>query len=98
MAQITLRYFGILREIVGKRIEIISIEDSSTGVDLLNSVSDTHGKKFKDFVFESDGKIRQGLTFAVNGSSIQKSTLSRTRCKNISEFVILPPISGGSDC
>jgi len=97
MARVTVRYFGMLREIVGKRSEIVTIEDSSNGVDLLNSISDAHGKKFNDFVFDPDGKLRQGLTFAVNGSSVQKSALSRTRCKNISEFVILPPISGGSE-
>jgi MoaD family protein len=96
MADITVRYFGMLREIVGKRSEIVAIEDSSSGTDFLDSLSNKHGKKFRDFVFDSDGKIRQGLAFAVNGSSVQKSTLSRTKCKNISEFVILPPISGGS--
>ena len=97
MADITVRYFGMLREIVGKRSEIVTIEDSSSGAGLLDSITNRHGKKFRDFVFDSDGKIRQGLAFAVNGSSVQKSTLSRMRCKNISEFVILPPISGGSD-
>ncbi len=98
MADITVRYFGMLREIVGKKSEIVTIEDLSSGADLLNSISNAHGKKFREFLFDSEGKIRLGLAFAVNGSSVQKSTLSRTRCENISEFVILPPISGGSDC
>jgi len=97
MADITVRYFGMLREIAGKRSEIVTIDDLSSGVDLLDSITNKHGKKFRDFVFDSHGKIRQGLAFAVNGSSVQKTTLSRTKCKNISEFVILPPISGGSD-
>jgi hypothetical protein len=82
---------------VGKRSESIDIDDSLNGVDLLKSISNAHGKKFNDFVFDSKGELTKGITFAINGVSIQKPILSRTKCRNISEFVILPPISGGSE-
>src|SRR5271169_1028640 len=97
MARITVRYFGMLREIVGKRSEIVTIEDTSKGVELLNSISKIHGKKFSDFVFDTNGELRQGLSFAVNGSSVQEPAFLKMNCKLISEFVILPPISGGKE-
>ena len=95
MAQISVRYFGMLRDIVGKRNETVALPDSSNAVDVINYLSKSHGSKFKEFVFDSDGKIREGITFAVDGSSVQQSSLSKIKCMDISEFVILPPISGG---
>ncbi len=85
----------MLHDIVGKRSEIMNIDGSGSALDLVRAISSEHGKEFRDFVFDSKGRIRSGLAFAVNGSSVQKSALSKTKCRDISEFVILPPISGG---
>jgi molybdopterin converting factor small subunit len=86
----------MLHDIAGKRSEVFSIDSSMSAMDLLRAIVSRNGKRFQDFVFDSHGKIRSGLVFAVNGISIQKSALSKTKCSEISEFVILPPISGGS--
>jgi len=95
VSKVTIRYFGMLRDIVGKRSETLSIDDGSTTMDLLRRISSEHGKRFQDFVFESDGKIRSGLAFAINGISVDRSSITKTACKDVEEFVILPPISGG---
>ncbi|MHB8567830.1 MAG: MoaD/ThiS family protein [Nitrososphaerales archaeon] len=97
MADITLLYFGILRELtVGKkRQEKIMIEDSSSIEDLMKKLAEMHGQKFRDYVFDSKGKSRSGIAFAINGDSIDASALKMIRCKGVKEFVILPPISGG---
>ena len=92
---ITIRYFGMLHDIVGKRSESLSIDSSKNAMDLLQKLSDKNGKRFREFVFDSGGKIRSGLAFAIDGVSVQRSSLSKIKCKDISEFVILPPISGG---
>jgi len=92
---ITVRYFGILHDIVGKRSETEKVEEDDTVMNLIKIISSRHGKRFQDFVFDGRGKIRPGLAFAVNGISIEKSKLSKILCKDVSEFVILPPISGG---
>lgn len=86
----------MLHDIVGKRSEPWTIDDSENVMNLIRAISSKYGKRFDDFVFDSDRKIRPGLAFAVNGTSIQKSMLTKTKCKNVNEFVILPPISGGS--
>jgi molybdopterin converting factor small subunit len=86
----------MLHEIVGKRSEVLKIDDSASAINLVEVISSRHGKKFQDFVFDQNGRIRSGLAFAVNGISIERSMLSKTKCRDISEFVILPPISGGN--
>jgi len=94
--KIVVRYYGMLHDIVGRRSEVLTIDGSKSASDLVAEISARHGKSVQDFIFETNGKIRAGLAFAVNGSSIPRSLLSKTTCKEISEFVILPPISGGN--
>ncbi len=95
MAEVVVRYFGILREIARRSVEKVSIDDSSTAFDLIAEISRRHGDKFKNFVFDSKGKPRKSIAFAVNGDSVAYYRLQSTKCNKISEFVILPPISGG---
>lgn len=87
----------MLHDIVGKRSEIVNIDCGESVMNLIRLISSEHGERFQNFIFDEKGKIRPGLAFAVNGNSIEKSKLSKTRCKDVSEFVILPPISGGID-
>jgi MoaD family protein len=95
VTRVNIKYFGMLHDIVGKRSEVLSVESSNTAMDLVEILSKRHGARFRDFVFESND-IRPGLAFAINGSSVDRAVLSKTKCKEISEFVILPPISGGA--
>ncbi len=96
MSEISVLYFGRLKEIVGKRQDRVKVEDARSASDLIEMISDLHGKSFKDFVFDSKGKPRAGLAFAVNGDTVDESQLKKIKCGSIREFVILPPISGGS--
>jgi molybdopterin converting factor small subunit len=93
--KIAVRYYGMLHDLVGKRSEILGIDEKETASELVKMITSKHGKKVEDFVFEPNGKLRSGLAFAVNGNSIDTPMLSRIRCGEITEFVILPPISGG---
>lgn len=95
MAEVVVRYYGPIREIVGKRTEKVEIDDLATLLDLIEKLSDLHGRRFRSFVFESSRKMHDGLAFATDGDSISASRLDKTTCREIGEFVILPPISGG---
>jgi len=96
MAEIKILYFGILREIVGARQEKLELEDSTPAMEIVSRLAEIHGKRFRDFVLDSKGRTRAGLAYAVNGDTIEESALGKTKCKDVKEFVILPPISGGS--
>jgi MoaD family protein len=95
MKEISVLYFGPLRQITGKRKEKIGIEESSTLLDLVHVLAQRNGKTFEEFVFGTNGRIRKGIAFAVNGDSILQSELRTRRINAVDEFVILPPISGG---
>jgi molybdopterin converting factor small subunit len=93
--KIAVRYYGMLHDIVGKRSETFVIEETDTALDLMKLMAAKNGKKFQDFVFDSKGNIRPGLAFAIDGISVEKSSLEQKTGGDIKEFVILPPISGG---
>jgi MoaD family protein len=95
MAQVRIRFFGMLKEMIGKREESLQIEDSASISDLIKLLSTKHGKRFAGFVFDQKGSLREGFAFAVNGDSLSESKLESTKCRDVKEFVILPPISGG---
>ena len=96
MIEIKVMYFGMLRELAGKRQEVIRASESSTTQELLERLGKLHGQKFVDFIFDSKGKVRDGIAFAVNGDSVSVSKLARIHSKDVNEFAILPPISGGA--
>jgi len=86
----------MLRDLADKREEKILIDDSSSVSKLIEKICENHGKRFRDYVFDIKGKPREGFAFAVDGISISQKMLPKMKCKGVSEFVILPPISGGS--
>jgi molybdopterin converting factor small subunit len=98
MAEVSVLYFGLLRELVSgkKRHERVRIDDSATVLELIQKIADSQGQKFKNYVFDDQGKVRAGLAFAVDGDSVESASLKKMKCSEIKEFVILPPISGGA--
>jgi molybdopterin converting factor small subunit len=96
MAEVTILYFGILRDYAGRRSEKMTVEDHFTALDLVKEIAKRHGEKLRDFVLDSHANPRKSLAFAANGDSVSYSALRKLRCEAISEFAILPPISGGT--
>ena len=95
MATIKIKYFGMLRDIVGSREESVKVDDKLNASEVVSLLAQKYGEKFSEFVLEKDGTLRVGFAYAINGSSVSASKLASTKCKDVHEFVILPPISGG---
>ncbi len=93
---VSVLYFGSLKEISGKRQEKVRMEDSASLLELIQELARLHGPRFREFVYSSSGKLREGLAYALDGETIARSKLGKITCKEAKEFVILPPISGGS--
>ena len=85
----------MLREIAGKREETLQMEDSSSAVDLIRVLSSKHSQRFSEIVFDKKGNLREGFAYAVNGDTVNETKLASTKCRDVHEFAILPPISGG---
>ncbi|MDG6997626.1 MAG: MoaD/ThiS family protein [Nitrososphaerota archaeon] len=96
MARVRVRYFGILRELAGRREESITIEDTANVAELVERITELHGPKFSEYVFKLDRHLKDGFAYAINGDSFPEKSLASVRCKEVTEFVILPPISGGT--
>lgn len=95
MAVVKIKYFGMLKDIVGSREELVAVGDEARASEIVRVLAQKHGVKFSDFVLDKDGTLRSGFAYAINGTSVSEPKLSATKCKDIHEFVILPPISGG---
>jgi molybdopterin converting factor small subunit len=95
MARVKIKFYGVLRELLGKREETLKIDSHASAVDLIRLLSSKHDQKFSEFVFDGRGKLREGFAYAVNGDSVSEEKLASIKCSKVKELVILPPISGG---
>lgn len=96
--QIKVRFFTVLREIIGKREEILSLPDDETVTveTVLTFLSRKYGTPFKDYVYDPQSGLPRGfLHFLVNGASIQPLLGTQTPLNNGDVLAILPPVGGG---
>ena len=85
-------YFAHVRELTGKKEETLCL--SSTARDLMNSLCETYGAKFRDFCID-DGRISRNVNVLVNGKHIQHLGGDETPLKDDDEISIFPLIGGG---
>ena len=96
--QVKVRFFTSLREIVGKREEVLSFpEGEKVTVDaVLHALSQKYGKPFREYVYDAKtGKPKGFLQFLVNGNSTTTQNGLQTEFKDGDVLAILPPVGGG---
>ncbi|MDR0318712.1 MAG: MoaD family protein [Nitrososphaerota archaeon] len=95
--QISIRYFTILREITGKKEETLSFPENQkvTIATALKKLSDTYGKPFTDYIFDTKGQVKNFLQLLINGNSITTDDKLATTLQNGNTLIILPPVGGG---
>jgi len=95
---VRVRFFTILREIVGKREETLSFQ-SGEKVDVnvvLRYLVDRYGRSFEDYVFDSrTGKVKGFLQLLVNGRSLTDVNDFKTELQDGDVLAIVPPVGGG---
>jgi molybdopterin synthase sulfur carrier subunit len=92
------RFFTHLREITGKREEILEFpEGDAVTLDLvIRKLAERYGKDFIEYVYEGKGgKVRDFLQFLVNGRSISTLNGLDTELTNGDVVAIIPPVGGG---
>lgn len=94
--KIKIQYFAIVREIVGRRQEILDLDPDMTVIDLLELLATRYGEKFRQYIFDPNTrKPKPYLQFLVNEESIAGLEGFSTTLSDNSTFAIIPPVGGG---
>jgi len=94
--QVTTKFFAFLREALNLDQETFELSEEITISEFLRLVSSKYRDKLGRFVFEDEGKLRQGFAVALNGVTVQGPLLDKTVLQDGDTVVILPPIAGGA--
>jgi MoaD family protein len=96
--QVSVRFFTSLREIVGKKEEMLEFPESRkvTVETVLETLKQFYGKPFVEYVYDSiNGEVCSFLQFLVNGKSVTPVNGLRTEITDGDVLAILPPVGGG---
>ncbi len=95
--EVTVRYFTVLRETVGKREETLSFpDDAAVTVDrVLKLLSQRYGAAFTEYVYGASGQPRGFLQFLINGASVAALNGLASALGDGDVLAILPPVGGG---
>lgn len=91
-------FFTSLREITGKKEELIELfdKDKITITFILGILTKRFGKSFREYVYSpKTKKVRGFLQFLVNGRSIPPLNKLQAILKDGDVLAILPPVGGG---
>jgi molybdopterin synthase sulfur carrier subunit len=96
--QVSVRFFTVLREVTGKKEEILQFsEGTKVTVDtVLKSLAKSYGKRFTEYVYEPrTGEVKGFLQFFINGKSASTLNGLETVLEDGDVLAIVPPVSGG---
>ncbi|MBY8996407.1 MAG: MoaD/ThiS family protein [Candidatus Thorarchaeota archaeon] len=93
MAHVLVKFFATVREVTG--VKSIELEAETIG-DLLQSLVQTYGNKFKDTVLNNDtGELKQFFSCMINGRRIELLDGYETVLKDDDAVALFPPVGGG---
>lgn len=93
--KVAVRFFTTLREITGKKEELLELPKPISVDALLRELSKKYGKDFDDYVFDELGDVRGHLQVLINGASVSTMQDLKTQLKDADQVAILPPVGGG---
>jgi len=93
--KVEVKFFTSLREITGRKVEEVQLENSITVEELLAELSKKYGKEFREYIYNQKGKVYDYLSILVNGKSTNTLQGLNTELKDGDTIAILPPVGGG---
>ena len=96
--RVSVRFFTILREITGKKEEVLKFPKGQTvTVDsVLKILAERYGRGFAEYVYDSNtGEVKGFLQFLVNGRSTSSFDGLDTKLQDGDVLAIIPPVGGG---
>ncbi len=93
--KVEVKFFTFLREITGKKVDTIQLQDAITVKELVRMLSEKYGKEFREYIYDKDGVTQEFLSFLINGKNINKMQGFDTKLGDQDVIAILPPVGGG---
>jgi len=93
--KVEVKFFTSLREITGKKVDTIQLQNTITVNELIKMLSEKYGKKFMEYIYDKDEVTQEFLSFLVNGKNINKMQGFDTKLEDQDVIAILPPVGGG---
>lgn len=92
---VNVKFFALLRDIVGRWNVEIFIPEGTTVGEALEGLAKRYGGRFREYVYDEKGSVRKHLIFLINGESINALKGFETVLRGGDSLVILPPVGGG---
>jgi molybdopterin synthase sulfur carrier subunit len=86
---------------IGPFIELLEFQEVTVDMkgltvrDLLHQLSEELGGKFKDVIFDENGKLRRYIKLLVNGRGLHVLNGLETRLADKDIVALFPPVAGG---
>ncbi len=93
--KVEVKFFTSLREITGKKVDEIQMQNTITVDELLTLLSEKYGKNFREYIYNKKGDVQGFLSFLVNGKNINIIQGFDTELQENDVVAILPPVGGG---
>lgn len=94
--RVNVKFFALVRELTGKREEVVQLNDQATVRELLGKLVKEYGAEFQEYLFDPASKEpRPHLQFLVDGRNIALMRGLDTTLIDGCSFAILPPVGGG---
>lgn len=93
--EVYVRLFTTLREIVGEWQLRFYLNGETSLRKLIDLLSERYGEKFRDYVYDEEGKFRDWLQFFINGVKISNSDVEGAILRDGDVVAIIPPVGGG---
>jgi len=92
---VEVKFFTSLREITGKKVDEIQLQNTITVDELLTLLSEKYGKNFREYIYNKKGDMQGFLSVLVNGKNINIMQGFDTELQENDVVAILPPVGGG---
>jgi molybdopterin synthase sulfur carrier subunit len=94
--KVKVKFFALVRELTGKREEIVDLNDQATVRTLLGKLVEEYGVKFRDYIFDPVSQEPRGhVQFLLDGRNITLMQGLDTALREGTSLAILPPVGGG---
>jgi len=94
--KVKVKFFALVRELSGRKEEVVDLDDQATVRTLLDKLVAEHGTKFRDYIFDPASNEPKGhVQFLMDGRNITLMQGLDTTLKEGTSLAILPPVGGG---